>query len=230
MNYGWIYCIFESRGYSQQSRRLFFPKWKQQWSREWSSKNRFFLLISLILFIENARRVNIYPRYEKEEGGRGKKGSSFSELAPTNSLLISAILSIHSFERNFLPGRCTDFPLFSREREPGLRIEHRVPRNAYIVDNYRNHRQVDGIATRKENASAEKRVASISVDGFVLSTCLVSILQLEIILLQRWSLLSSLIEIIISSFRISVPLSISHSSWKENEFYGFVCRSRSIFF
>lgn len=121
----------------------------------------------------------------RKKGGGGKKGSSFSELAPTNSLLISAILSIHSFERNFLPGRCTDFPLFSREREPGLRIEHRVPRNAYIVDNYRNHRQVDGIATRKENASAEKRVASISVDGFVLSTCLVSILQLEIILLQR---------------------------------------------
>lgn len=87
----------------------------------------------------------------RKKGGGGKKGSSFSELAPTNSLLISAILSIHSFERNFLPGRCTDFPLFSREREPGLRIEHRVPRNAYIVDNYRNHRQVDGIATRKEN-------------------------------------------------------------------------------
>lgn len=83
---------------------------------------------------------------------------------------------------------------------------------------------------RGKRTSAEKRVASISVDGFVLSTCLVSILQLEIILLQRWSLLSSLIEIIISSFRISVPLSISHSSWKENEFYGFVCRSRSIFF
>lgn len=87
----------------------------------------------------------------RKKGGGEKKGSSFSELAPTNSLFISAILSIHSFERNFLPGRCTDFPLFSREREPGLRIEHRVPRNAYIVDNYRNHRQVDGIATRKEN-------------------------------------------------------------------------------
>lgn len=172
-----------------------------------------------VLFIKNARRVKYLSTIWEGRRG-GKKGSSFSELAPTNSLLISAILSIHSFERNFLPGRCTDFPLFSREREPGLRIEHRVPRNAYIVDNYRNHRQVDGIATRKEN-ERRKRVASISVDGFVLSTCLVSILQFEIILLQRWLLLSSLIVKTRSSSYISnlCSPSISHSSWKENGFF-----------
>lgn len=53
---------------------------------------------------------------------------------------------------------------------------HRVPRNASIVDNYRNHRQVDGIATRKEKERGRKR--AFPSDSFILSTtCLVSILR-----------------------------------------------------
>lgn len=60
-------------------------------------------------------------------------------------------------------------------------MEQRVPRNASIATNYRNHRQVDGIATRKDNGWGEKKVASVSfVAGVVRNVLSVNSLILSL--------------------------------------------------
>lgn len=68
--------------------------------------------------------------------------------------LFPRALPIHR-DATFLPGRCADFPLVSRDRAR-TSVAQPFPGNASIAGNYRKERQVDGIATRKENGRAEK--------------------------------------------------------------------------